>query len=136
MHQQIICTFNCDVQGVDLALMRDGRLVIEHKFEKLNPPNARRICKQLEIPGNGDDIHQPITLAEIYARKNQTIKSTNNELQNGHTNKQKQTKRRSAFWTLFLITFSLFRNKYFCGNKIIRIQISISLINLFSDSFE
>jgi SpoVK/Ycf46/Vps4 family AAA+-type ATPase len=82
MHQQIICTFNCDIKGVDPALMRDGRLVIEHKFDKLNPHEARRICKQLEIPGNGEDIHQPITLAEIYARKNQ----------NGHTTiKNKQT---------------------------------------------
>jgi hypothetical protein len=89
MHQQIICTFNCDIKGVDPALMRDGRLVIEHKFDKLNPQEARRICKQLEIPGNGEDIQQPITLAEIYARKNEMIKSTNNVLQNGHKNKQK-----------------------------------------------
>jgi SpoVK/Ycf46/Vps4 family AAA+-type ATPase len=84
MHQQIICTFNCDIKGVDPALMRDGRLVIEHKFDKLNPREARRICQQLEIPGNGEDIQQPITLAEIYARKNQ----------NGHTTttiKNKQT---------------------------------------------
>ncbi|CAF5125687.1 unnamed protein product, partial [Rotaria sp. Silwood1] len=30
MHQQIICTFNCDVRSIDAALLRDGRLVIEH----------------------------------------------------------------------------------------------------------
>lgn len=68
MHQQIICTFNCDVQGVDPALMRDGRLVIEYKFDKLSPHDARRICKQLQIPENGDDIQHPITLADIYAK--------------------------------------------------------------------
>jgi SpoVK/Ycf46/Vps4 family AAA+-type ATPase len=26
MHQQIICTFNCDVQGIDPALLRERRL--------------------------------------------------------------------------------------------------------------
>jgi len=83
MHQQIICTFNCDVQGLDPALLRDGRLVFEHKFDKLNPQNARKICKELQIPEDEDHIYpcQSVTLAEIYARKNQT---TNKDLPNGH----------------------------------------------------
>ena len=70
IHQQIICTFNCDIQGIDPALIRDGRLVLEHKFEKLSPENARRLCVQLNVPGNGEDIHEPISLAEIYGRTN------------------------------------------------------------------
>ncbi|CAF4989527.1 unnamed protein product [Rotaria sp. Silwood1] len=70
MHQQIICTFNCDVQAIDPALLRDGRLVIEHKFDKLSVENARHLCVELNIPGNGEDIHEPTILAEIYARKN------------------------------------------------------------------
>ena len=45
MHQQIICTFNCDVQGIDPALLREGRLVIEHKFDKLSAEKARRLSR-------------------------------------------------------------------------------------------
>ncbi|CAF3902429.1 unnamed protein product [Rotaria sp. Silwood1] len=32
MHQQIICTFNCDVQAIDPALLRDGRLFCSFDF--------------------------------------------------------------------------------------------------------
>jgi hypothetical protein len=78
MHQQIICTFNCDVKGVDPALLRDGRLVIEHKFDKLSVENARRMCLELGISGNGEDIHEPITLAEIYARKTTPVEASAN----------------------------------------------------------
>jgi len=85
MHQQIICTFNCDVRGIDPALLRDGRLVIEHKFDKLNAENARRLCMELSIPGNGEDIHEPISLAEIYARKNATVEDSTNGIENGQT---------------------------------------------------
>ena len=69
IHQQIICTFNCDVQSIDPALRREGRLVLEHKFDKLSVENARRLCVEFGIPGNGEDIREPTTLAEIYARK-------------------------------------------------------------------
>jgi hypothetical protein len=81
--------------------MRHGRLVIQQKFDKLNPQEDRRICKQLEIPANGEDIHQTITLAQIYARKNQTNKSTNNQLQNRHTNKYKLNKNKQKQDQLF-----------------------------------
>ncbi len=85
MHQQIICTFNCDVKGIDPALLRDGRLVIEHKFDKLSSENARRLCAELGIAGNGDDIREPTTLAEIYARKNATVENLTNGDENGPT---------------------------------------------------
>jgi hypothetical protein len=85
MHQQIICTFNCDVQGIDPALLREGRLVIEHKFDKLSPESARRLCVELNIPGGGEDIHEPATLAEIYARKNAAAETSTNGLDDGNT---------------------------------------------------
>ncbi|CAF1222881.1 unnamed protein product, partial [Didymodactylos carnosus] len=78
MHQQIICTFNCDVKGVDPALLRDGRLVIEHKFDKLSVENARLMCVEMGILGNGEDIYEPITLAEIYARKTTSVEASTN----------------------------------------------------------
>ena len=85
MHQQIICTFNCDVKGIDPALLRDGRLVIEHKFDKLSAENAHRLCTELAIPGNGEDIHEPVTLAEIYARKNDAVGTMANGLEDEQT---------------------------------------------------
>jgi hypothetical protein len=90
MHQQIICTFNCDVKGIDPALLRDGRLVIEHKFDKLSSENARRLCTELGVPGNGDDIHESTSLAEIYARKNAMTEKLTNGDENGHTTKTKR----------------------------------------------
>lgn len=83
MHQQIICTFNCDVKGIDPALLRDGRLVIEHKFDKLSAENARRLCTELGVPGNGEDIHESISLAEIYARKTAAQENSANGIENG-----------------------------------------------------
>jgi len=56
MHQQIICIFNCDVQSIDPALLREGRLVIEHKFDKLSVENSRRLYAKLGIPGHSEDI--------------------------------------------------------------------------------
>ncbi|CAF4802356.1 unnamed protein product [Rotaria sp. Silwood1] len=92
MRQQIICTFNCDANGIDPALLRDGRLVIEHKFDKLSVQNARRLCVELGISGNGDDIHEPISLAEVYARKNNVVTDLSNSLGNGQTTtKNKRT---------------------------------------------
>ena len=95
MHQQIICTFNCDVKGIDPALLREGRLVIEHKFDKLTAENARRLCVELGV--SGDDIHQSTSLAEIYARKNAMEGEGTNGEENGQTkNKTKRTvKKRS-----------------------------------------
>jgi SpoVK/Ycf46/Vps4 family AAA+-type ATPase len=91
MHQQIICTFNCDVKGIDPALLRDGRLVIEHKFDKLSTEHARRLCVELGVPGNGMDIHEPTSLAEIYARKSATVEDLTNGIENGHiTTKNKR----------------------------------------------
>ena len=87
MHQQIICTFNCDVSGIDPALLREGRLIVEHKFEKLSIENARRLCRELNIPDDGEHIHESTSLAEIYARKNASdIKNLDDGIQsNGKT---------------------------------------------------
>ena len=68
VHQQIICTFNCDLRNIDSALLRDGRLVLEHKFDKLNPANARRLCEKLGVDLKDEEIRAPMSLAEIYAR--------------------------------------------------------------------
>ncbi|CAF1271178.1 unnamed protein product [Rotaria sordida] len=71
MHQQIICTFNCDVKSIDSALLRDGQLVVQHKFDKLNVENARRLCLELGIPGTG--ISQAALCPLVFTQKNFTV---------------------------------------------------------------
>ncbi|CAF0976990.1 unnamed protein product [Adineta ricciae] len=103
MHQQIICTFNCDMTGIDPALLRDGRLVLEHKFDKLSIQNARRLCVELGIPNKGEDIAESITIAEIYARKNALVDVTANNTENGETTtvRTKRQKKKKAQDPLF-----------------------------------
>lgn len=92
MHQQIICTFTCDVKGIDPALLREGRLVIEHKFDKLSAEHARRLCVELGIPDNIGDIHESISLAEIYAIENAALEaSTNDDAKDEMTAKGKRS---------------------------------------------
>ncbi|CAF1184025.1 unnamed protein product [Adineta ricciae] len=68
MHQQIIATFNCEIKNIDPALCREGRLLVEHKFDKLSVENSRRLAKELGVE-EADQIQVPMTLAEIYAKK-------------------------------------------------------------------
>jgi hypothetical protein len=70
IHQQIICTFNCDIHNIESALVRDGRLVLEHKFDKLSVEKARRLYEKLGVNNKDEDIREPMSLAEIYARTN------------------------------------------------------------------
>ncbi|CAF4516093.1 unnamed protein product, partial [Didymodactylos carnosus] len=65
MHQQIITTFNCDIRGIDPALLRDGRLVLEYKFDKLSVEQAKLLAKELSFAGL-EQITTPMSLAEIY----------------------------------------------------------------------
>ncbi|CAF1218228.1 unnamed protein product [Didymodactylos carnosus] len=71
MHQQIITTFNCDIKGIDPALLRDGRLVLEYQFDKLSVEQAKLLAKELGF-ADLDKITTPMPLAEIYefVRKN------------------------------------------------------------------
>lgn len=68
MHQQIITTFNCEIKGIDPALLRQGRLLVEHKFDKLSVENARHLSRELGVD-EVEKIQSPMTLAEIYAQK-------------------------------------------------------------------
>ena len=67
MHLQIITTFNCQMKAIDSALLREGRLVVEHKFDKLSISDARRLANELKM-NETENIVEPMTLAEIYAR--------------------------------------------------------------------
>jgi len=60
-------------------------LVIEHKFDKLSVENSRRLYAKLGISGHSEDIQEPTTLAELYARKNALQENSTNNLNNDLT---------------------------------------------------
>jgi hypothetical protein len=60
---QIVATFNMDRKKIDTALLRKGRLIAEHKFDKLKVDDANKLIKHLKI----DHITtEDMTLTEIY----------------------------------------------------------------------
>lgn len=62
LNVQIICTFNNDLQMVDDALLRKGRLIAKYEFGKLNTDKAQKLSNHL---GFAKHISRPMTIAEI-----------------------------------------------------------------------
>lgn len=60
---QIVATFNMDRRKIDTALLRKGRLIAEHKFDKLPVDDANKLIKHL---GMEHIATEPMTLTEIY----------------------------------------------------------------------
>ena len=59
----IIATFNMDKEKIDSALLRKGRLIAEHKFDKLNVDDTNILIKHL---GMNNVVTEGMTLADIY----------------------------------------------------------------------
>jgi SpoVK/Ycf46/Vps4 family AAA+-type ATPase len=60
---QIIATFNMKKEKIDQALLRKGRLIAEHKFDKLSIDDTVRLLKHI---GKEGTVTEPMTLADIY----------------------------------------------------------------------
>lgn len=60
---QIVATFNMDHKKLDEALLRKGRLIAEHHFDKLSVEDANKLIKKL---GYKIKVDAPMTLTEIY----------------------------------------------------------------------
>lgn len=60
---QIIATFNTDVQNIDPALKRKGRLKSAYEFKALSPEKANKLLREQNINYSADE---EMTLAEIY----------------------------------------------------------------------
>ena len=67
----IIATFNTTKDKIDSALLRKGRLVLEHEFAELPVDNCNRIFKKLGLDATTD---RPLPLAEIYNQDDNFIK--------------------------------------------------------------
>jgi hypothetical protein len=63
---QVIATFNTDIDDIDTALLREGRLIASKKFSTLLDTEAKKLVTAI---GLDIEITQSMTLAEIYAKK-------------------------------------------------------------------
>lgn len=63
LKMHIICTINCDLDSIDPALTRPGRMITSKQFDSLTPERAQRLAsaKGLAISGR-----ESRSLAEIY----------------------------------------------------------------------
>jgi len=77
----VIATFNIDRENIDSALVRKGRLLVEHHFTALSPDECNKIFESIKSKKRTE---VPMTLAEIY-----------NEDDNFHA--EKEEKRRVGF---------------------------------------
>ena len=59
----VIATFNIEREKIDSALVRKGRLFIEHHFKALPVENCNKILEGLKVDRKADG---PMTLAEIF----------------------------------------------------------------------
>ncbi|MFT3703502.1 MAG: AAA family ATPase [Agriterribacter sp.] len=62
LNVQIICTFNSNLNLIDDALMRKGRLIARYEFGKLGVEKSQRLSDHL---GFGTVINRAMTIAEI-----------------------------------------------------------------------
>ena len=60
---QVIATFNMRREKIDKALLRKGRLIAEHKFDKLSIEDTNNLLKNL---GKDYISDEPMCLADIY----------------------------------------------------------------------
>lgn len=60
---QVIVTFNMEREKIDKALLRNGRLISEHKFTSLSIENSEKLIKHLK---KDYKVTRPMTLADIY----------------------------------------------------------------------
>lgn len=63
IHTQVVCTFNTKMTDLDQALLRKGRLALEHEFSELKPEFANRLLASLGKPAEAT---APMSLADIY----------------------------------------------------------------------
>lgn len=68
---QMICSFNADIDKIDSALLRAGRLIAEYRFKELNIQKANDYLKSVGIEKTVD---KPMTLAELTNLEKQLFK--------------------------------------------------------------
>ncbi|CAF0744877.1 unnamed protein product [Rotaria sp. Silwood1] len=76
---QILATFNCSLVSLDSALLRSGRLIVQHCFPSiLDIENARRLADSIGV-SKINEINEPLSLANIYAMRDENVVEEQNE---------------------------------------------------------
>jgi ATP-dependent 26S proteasome regulatory subunit len=60
----LICTFNTELENIDPALLRKGRLIARYEFPKMTPEKVAEISRQM-----GKEVEHPeaMSLADLTA---------------------------------------------------------------------
>ncbi len=66
LNVQIVCTFNSNMNVVDKALLRKGRLIASYEFKKLSVDKTQQLSKYL---GYKNPVRQSMTVSEIVNQK-------------------------------------------------------------------
>jgi GTPase SAR1 family protein len=73
---KIICTFNTNIERIDKALLRKGRMIANYKFLPLSPEKTTRLAKKL----GHENVTGSLTLADLFGLDKpgfeQTVKKT------------------------------------------------------------
>ena len=77
LNMQIIATFNTKLENIDKAIMREGRLILNHEFKALSPEKSTILSKQI---GKNKIYTTEKTLAEIYNEGKKKRKNTKNQI--------------------------------------------------------
>lgn len=72
---QIIATFNMSKERIDAALLRKGRLIAEHRFDKLSVDDTNKLLKHLN---KSYVANEAMSLADIYNVDVELLKSEDN----------------------------------------------------------
>lgn len=75
MKIKIIATHNTKRDKIDEALLRKGRLIAEHEFDKLPVENVEKLFKNLKIDYKPEDV-VPMTLTDVYNFKETLLVSS------------------------------------------------------------
>jgi hypothetical protein len=69
---KIICTFNTDIDRIDKALLRKGRMIAKYNFMRLSPEKTAALAKRLGY----DDVTGSLTLADIFGYEKPEFNNT------------------------------------------------------------
>lgn len=72
LQSQFICTFNTALTNIDEALLRPGRLLVKHEFNKLSIDESNRYLESIDSDFVAD---APMTLAELTNLENTPVVS-------------------------------------------------------------
>lgn len=76
---KFICTFNTDIENIDQALLRKGRITCKYEFKKLAVNKANNLLKK-QFPDSTHVFSEDTSLADIYNFDQNDYKTTTKKI--------------------------------------------------------